>query len=539
VSQVAATPVLSGVDSGGPLSFLCAVYAEGLFYVVPALVNYFLCRGAGYAALCVATIAGIYALLDLSLNRFAFSDGWTIIWPLNGLTIAILIASPRRLWAPIVVGVEMGTALGEWLDHNAILFETGQRICSAIEVLICAWALPAFRDLHSWLQTPRISQRFLGAVIAGPGVSGLMAAVLFHVVNGQAYAVAFNNWATADALGIAATMPFALAVGSPAMKQLFNPGNLGRTLAILLLTSVAGGLIFGQSYLPLGFLFYPVLLLTDLLLGFAGASIVVIIVSLMSIYYTTNAHGPFGHWSPSMLLPRDLAFQLYFGFHLLALFPASVVLMERRRMSDDLRAANLQLTGLASIDALTGLANRRIFDQRFEQEWRRALEEKQALALVMIDLDHFKQYNDRYGHLAGDRCLRQVADCLARYCRYPDSLVSRFGGEEFALLLPHRGGDEVLLIVEELRRAVYALALAHPGSPVGRITISIGFSVIQPLATDTPATLIQLADAALYQAKRNGRNRAETITSAAGLQAAEEHLGDSTRIRLLRLISGR
>jgi diguanylate cyclase (GGDEF)-like protein len=476
----------------------------------------------------------IYAIADVALNTFAFSDAWTIIWPLNGVTVALLLMRPRFQWLWMLLGIEIGTGIGEWLDGNLIQMEICQRLCSLTEVVVSANLLPPFITLERWLRTPRIFLRFAAALVLGPGIAGLMAAALFHYTQGQSYLLAFNNWATADALGIAATMPLALSLRSAQMRKLFQRAALPRTMGVLILALAGAELIFSVNRYPLTFLLYPLLLLTDSMLAFAGSSIAVVGVLFICVYFTNNSLGPFGVWPADLTVPRDLALQMYIGFHLLALFPASIMFMERRRMAEELRNTNARLTVLASLDGLTGIANRRSFDERFAQEWSRAVRHRKPIALGMIDLDNFKQFNDLYGHLAGDRCLCAVADALRQQVHRPEDLVARFGGEEFALLLPNTSAEGALTVVERIRAAVLDLGIEHLGNSWNSVTVSIGFSALTPTTGDGQSRLIQLADAALYQAKSRGRNRVESIASIEGAYSAGEH-GTTTRNRIVRI----
>ena len=153
----------------------------------------------------VALYALVYTFVDLGLNEFAFDDSWTIIWPLNGVNVALLLMNPRARWPWMVLGIEVGTGLGELFFDNSAWMEMGQRVCSAVEIVSSALLLPGFVSLERWLRAPRIFLKFSAALVVGPGVSGMMAALLFHYAQGQPFLLAFNNWATADALGIAAT----------------------------------------------------------------------------------------------------------------------------------------------------------------------------------------------------------------------------------------------------------------------------------------------------------------------------------------------
>jgi diguanylate cyclase (GGDEF)-like protein len=477
-----------------------------------------------------------YLIIDVALNRFAFSDAWTIIWPLNGVNVALLLMRPRSSWLWMLLGIELGTGIGECLDDNLVPMEICQRLFSATEVLISACLLPPFVTLDRWLRIPHIVMRFFAALVLGPGVAGVLAALLFHYVQGQSFLLAFNNWATADALGIAATMPLALSIGSAQMRSLFQRAALPRTMGVLILAFAGAELIFSVNRYPLTFLLFPLLLLVDSMLAFAGSAVAVVGVLFIAVYYTNNSLGPFGVWANDLAIPRDLAVQIYFGFHLTALFPASIMFMERRRMASELHDTNARLTLLASLDGLTGIANRRSFDERFAQEWNRAVRHHKPMALAMIDLDNFKQFNDLYGHLAGDRCLCAVADALSREVQRPEDLVARFGGEEFALLLPHTSAEGAHKVVERIRAAVLALGIDHIGNSWNRVTVSIGYSALTPVTGgDGPSRLIQLADAALYQAKSGGRNRVETLSSIEGAQAANDH-NTTARNRIVRIL---
>lgn len=207
-------------------------------------------------------------------------------------------------------------------------------------------------------------------------------------------------------------------------------------------------------------------------------------------------------------------------------------------MAEELRASNARLTVLAAMDGLTGIANRRSFDEHLAEEWRRAARLRTPLSVAMIDLDNFKQFNDLYGHVAGDKCLRAVAGVLVGQIHRPEDVVARFGGEEFAMLLPNTAADGTALVAERIRKAVLGLGISHLGSSWEVVTVSIGHTTIIPVQSDGQSEVVQLADAALYQAKHAGRNRVETFTSLAALQGAQgaQDGGTSSRNRLLRML---
>jgi diguanylate cyclase (GGDEF)-like protein len=171
-----------------------------------------------------------------------------------------------------------------------------------------------------------------------------------------------------------------------------------------------------------------------------------------------------------------------------------------------LEDANRKLATLSITDGLTGLANRRRFDEVLRTECARAARTRQPLALIMLDVDYFKRFNDHYGHQAGDACLVRVARTLAAGTRHASDLAARYGGEEFAIVLPNTDAPEAQRIGEALRRAIEALGIEHGGSATGQVSISVGIAIQPALDTGDPDDLLRLADAALYRAKDAGRN---------------------------------
>lgn len=167
-----------------------------------------------------------------------------------------------------------------------------------------------------------------------------------------------------------------------------------------------------------------------------------------------------------------------------------------------------QLRDQSLLDGLTGIANRRRFNEYLELEWNRALRNKKPLSLVLLDIDMFKPYNDNYGHAAGDECLKKVARALQENLKRPTDLVARFGGEEFAVILADTDAAGAAAMAGKLRQKIETLNIAHAHSPVcDKITASLGAASLVPDEKTSVDTLIDLADKALYRAKRAGRNR--------------------------------
>jgi diguanylate cyclase (GGDEF)-like protein len=173
-------------------------------------------------------------------------------------------------------------------------------------------------------------------------------------------------------------------------------------------------------------------------------------------------------------------------------------------LDDKLRKVSL----LASVDGLTQLANRRRFDEYLEQQWKNLLRDQAPIAVILADIDYFKQYNDTYGHLIGDECLRQVARVLDRSLHRPLDIVARYGGEEFVVVLPKTPLESASSLAEKMRLAVEQLKVSHLKSPISQyITMSFGVACLVPDPQQSPQILIELADRQLYLAKRQGRNQ--------------------------------
>jgi diguanylate cyclase (GGDEF)-like protein len=182
--------------------------------------------------------------------------------------------------------------------------------------------------------------------------------------------------------------------------------------------------------------------------------------------------------------------------------------LKERGLVRELSGAHERLKQLSRSDGLTGLFNRRHFQEYYQHAWERAQYDQASLSVLMIDVDHFKKYNDRYGHPAGDECLRQVAQVLETQMRRPGDLVARYGGEEFIAVLPGTDADAAAAVAERVRQAIEALAMRHEASPTHTVvTLSVGVASCQADFLLKSGALLSTADEALYQAKNSGRNR--------------------------------
>ena len=207
---------------------------------------------------------------------------------------------------------------------------------------------------------------------------------------------------------------------------------------------------------------------------------------------------------PQSVATRSCAFLLIglLGFTLAA-----------RHLEKSSRLAFLEgglITALAQHDSLTGTKNRRVFDEQLSELWKRAAEQHRSIAVLLFDIDHFKAYNDRYGHQAGDQALRRVAQAIGHFVCRPGDVLARYGGEEFAAVLYDADTREAAEMAERMRRAVADMHIEHRGSDVDRhVTISVGVAAVAPNLSRSASGALQLADEALYQAKVGGRDRVE------------------------------
>ncbi|CAI6080530.1 GGDEF domain-containing protein [Cohnella sp. JJ-181] len=198
----------------------------------------------------------------------------------------------------------------------------------------------------------------------------------------------------------------------------------------------------------------------------------------------------------------------------------STDITERKLAEEKLKEANDLLRKLSLLDGLTGIANRRRFDQALKSAWAAAASERGRVALILFDIDYFKKYNDAYGHQTGDECLIRVAAAAGECLRHDGDTVARYGGEEFAAILPGADAEEAGEVAERIRAAVCGLGIPHMDSPERIVTLSLGFASLSPDAAWDEQRLVALADGALYEAKQSGRNRAvEAVPLATGRQA--------------------
>jgi len=185
-----------------------------------------------------------------------------------------------------------------------------------------------------------------------------------------------------------------------------------------------------------------------------------------------------------------------------------LIVLARVRAHIEIKKRGDMLEELAGLDGLTGIPNRRQFDQFLDVEWKRSLRYRHRISLILTDVDFFKLYNDHYGHAQGDECLRKVARAFSHSITRSADIAARYGGEEFACILPETGNEGALALANRLMENIRALRISHAQSRVAdHVTISIGIATLVPTLKDRAQELLEMADKALYQAKQKGRNQ--------------------------------
>lgn len=368
-------------------------------------------------------------------------------------------------------------------------------------------------------------------VVIGPLFSALVAALLAGLVlramDGveTPYPTLVLLWWFGDGLGLLICTPLLLALAQPALEPVRLRWQDG---AVLLFTvALAGVILSGQSERWGGVPLTPNLLLPSMLymavrFGTRWTALAVALIALAAAWAQTTGHKPFGDASPHELILRTQEFILTLS--IIGMGFATLLSEQRaltRSLEDKVRErtlkleeSNSKLGTLSATDGLTGIANRRRFDEFIAGEWRHARLSGQPLALALLDVDLFKHYNDHYGHQAGDDCLRTIAQVLSANVRRAGDLVARYGGEEFALVAVAADESNALAMSRSSCKALEDLGYRHELSPFGVVTASIGVAVLVPGEHDTHETLIRQADQALYRAKANGRNQVVLASDA-------------------------
>ena len=487
------------------------------------------------------SVVAVTAWIGLATGRGA--GHVPAVWWANAVLLAVVLLSPRRQRWPLIVAGFTGNVVAHLAFHDPVSQVVLLSICDTGEatfaVLAVQWGMTtepeplARRRTHEergvdLTNRGRLLRFVLFGVLLGPLIFASLAGVILHFLV-DADMVTALRWFPPSALGMAIVTPLLLGLARQETKALFAPQRIVKTLGYLGLLAITTLGIFSRGQFPLLFLIFPPLMFLVVELGVGGGALGACVVAAIGSIYTVAGHGLLARGQASTLEQRILILQMFLATAVLSVDVVGLVLGDLKRSALVEEAARMSLSdaldtleGVARVDATTRIANRRRLDEVLEEEWQRAMRQGTTISILLLDVDHFKSYNDHYGHLAGDECLRLVAEVVGGALRRSGDVVARFGGEEFAIVLPNTDADGATERAEQIRLAVRSAAIAHSGTEEGILTVSIGSATAAPQREEPATILLAAADHALYKAKRGGRDRVEfsAIKAAVGASPA-------------------
>ena len=469
-------------------------------------------RAAVLRLLWVFCVTGMGSWAGIMLSRQ--SEGVATIWLSNGIIFGLLITQPPRRWLPyFAVGLTADT-LADVVYGDPLRVAIGVSLANSVEVVTSALVLTRMFGVPLDLSRRRPLVGFLlVSVVGATAVTSALGAswtMLFYQAG--PWWKLFRTWWLGDLLGMAILAPLTVMLQRRASYSILRARALPRTLLVLLVPAIVTVVVFTHNTDPLIFFLFPALLLVAFRLGFPGTVLTIVLVTLMTIGFTIRGHGPLMLIpGEHMLLRRIVVAQVFAAVSIFTMFPVAALLEQKDALQASLAASEARFRTLAQTDELTGLANRRSFNLRLQEEWEQAAAARVPLGLVLIDADHFKQYNDVFGHLEGDECLRTLARLISAAVEQSPALAARYGGEEFAVLLPGMDAENARLVAESIRETIAAERLPHPTGPRGIQTVSLGAAAAIPARDEGPSVLVKRADEALYCAKLGGRDQVSVL----------------------------
>lgn len=452
-------------------------------------------------------------------------EGTVLIWLPNAFALtALLYYQGQRYWLfmSLVVGAEIAGDLPifTWQQSIRLGLTNVAEVTLAYLLLRKLNFSPIFNKLEDVVKF----------IFAGPLISSILGAFvgayILHTKNGGLieYLSLVQTWWFGDALGLIIGTPLLLSIlyhFEPQIKPLKSVDYILSVVSIsllLLLLISKDGEFSGLLITPM--LLIPSMLYLALRTNIKWTAVAVAIFSFIIAMLISIGSNPFGNLpvSKSILHAQEFIAILSlacFGFAILnARIRNNEIELEKRvtRRTEELETLKQKFEQLSTIDSLTGLANRRRFDDVLNLTWSRAMRTQDSITLLFLDIDWFKAYNDRYGHQQGDECLRKVSYFLSKKFLRAGDLVARYGGEEFVLLASGLNKEQAVNIANDLCMEINSLSIKHESSPYGFVTVSIGICTIKPRFLQSSNVLVKLADDALYEAKESGRNRFMTIS---------------------------
>lgn len=426
-------------------------------------------------------------------HALSFPGEFASIWPPSGLFLAALLLAPRNRWQFLIFAALVGNAVSDVVFHGKTLpVAIGFWLANTAEAIVGALVLQ--RVLGSPFAITRLKHavRFIFAALAsgtlvGATVGAGVVSAAFNVPYGDAWRV----WWFSGVMGILLVAP--PVTNLIVCKPWREPGLKFRAAEASIVISGLTALsvyVFRFNSEPLVYTALPFLMWASIRLRICGATLSTIVLAGITVWNTANGFGPFVQDFP--VVHQVVLTQGYLAV-------AIVISLTLASMTMEQGESRRQLEQLATLDSLTGLHNRRSFDTRLDEEISRFQRTERPLSLLIIDVDHFKQFNDQFGHPAGDAALQRVARLLEKTARATDFVV-RIGGEEFAVLMPETDESNAVIAGERFREAIRDAVWPHR-----QITVSIGAAT---RSADIPheASLVMQADMALYRSKKSGRD---------------------------------
>lgn len=423
-------------------------------------------------------------------------------------------AVQRRHWPLLLIAGYAGTVIARVMVREPIVQALALSACDMAGAAVAVYGVDfTVKDGVDLTDQRPLLLFVVFAVLCAPLVSSVGAAAALHWLAGSSLAL-WRRWFPPISLGMCIVPPLVLSLGRSDTWALFRPARLLSTVEWMVTLAAIAAIVFVRPEFALLFLLLPPLLLLVVRLGQGGGALGCCLVAVIGAWFTLARHtGPLAQIHSS-LEHRIVLLQLFVAAAVLSVTVVGGVLADLQRARRAFRDSEMRYRSLTAsmemlnaLDPLTRLANRRRFDEVLDKEWQRALRGQSPISLILFDADHFKAYNERYGQLAGDECLKRIADAMAQMARRPADLVARFSGEEFGVILPDTDGSGAVTMAENLRQRIESLEFAHAASPSGRITLSGGCATLTPLVGEAPIDLLNSADEALFEAKRQGRNR--------------------------------
>lgn len=498
-----------------------------------------------------------YFGVKFALIATVMPQGTAVMWPPNSVVLAAFLLLNKRFYPAIIVLSLLAETIGDmpgWKWYEGL----GFGVINVVEAGLAALLLKEMNFDRRFSTLNDVLKFIVAALIMAASIGGVLGAALYDIT--RKVDISFIDHARiiwfGDALGILIFTPLWLSfwpnsgVQSPKVKlEIYDlyAGCAGLALLGFFISS-KDGQVFNVHIGPT--LLLPFLIYVGVRFEIRWAAFVTALIGVIIIAMVVKGREPFGP-----LLYRDAVIQtqeFIFIMSLLSMGSASLLTQLRRNQAQletanislnelnrhlearilertadlveanarllreiderevaekALQRANSELLRLANVDGLTGIANRRTFDSRLTQEWGRLAREGNSLAVILLDIDCFKAFNDHYGHQAGDSCLKSVASILEQTVKRPGDLVARYGGEEFVIVLPETDQKGAEALAGQILAAVRELAILHEYSTADNcVTISLGISAAIPSQGSTADDLLGLADQALYRAKSRGRN---------------------------------